>query len=99
MLIFLSASREIFFGRLDACRLPRPEVRGQRALLVDQLERALRVVDRRFDLAAMADDAGVLQQPLHVTRAERATAAGSKSLNALRKFSRLRRMVIQLRPD
>ena len=50
--------------------LPRPEVRRQRAVLVDQLERALRVVDRRFDLAAMADDAVVLQQPLHVARAE-----------------------------
>src|SRR5688572_16457341 len=51
-------------------RLPRPEISGERALLVDQLERALRVVDGRFDLAAMADDAGILQQALHVAGAE-----------------------------
>src|SRR5690606_31537839 len=32
-------------------------------------ERALRVVDGRFDLAAMADDAGIAEQPLDDARA------------------------------
>ena len=51
-------------------RFPGPEIGGKGPFLVDQLERALRVVDRRFDLAAMADDAGVFQQPPHVARTE-----------------------------
>ena len=35
-------------------------------LLLGELDRALGVVDRRLDLAAVADDAGVLEQALDV---------------------------------
>src|SRR5688500_5054290 len=39
-------------------------------MFIDQLQRAFGVVDRRFDLAAVADDAGVSQQALHVAARE-----------------------------
>ncbi len=52
------------------CGLPAPEVGRQRPEFGRQLLRALRVVDRRFDLAAMADDARVAEQPLDVARLE-----------------------------
>ena len=43
-----------------------PEVAGERAALVDQLQRPLRVVDRRADLAAVTHDAGVTEQAIDV---------------------------------
>src|SRR6185503_5878367 len=46
------------------------EVARQAALLLDQLERALGVVQRRLDLAAVAHDALVLQEPLDVALPE-----------------------------
>src|SRR6185437_12387793 len=49
-------------------RLEAPHVVGQRAELLHDLERAPRVVDRALDLAAMADDARVIQQTGHVAR-------------------------------
>ena len=41
-----------------------------------QRDRGLRVRDRRLDLAAMADDRGVRQQPLDVALAERGDTIG-----------------------
>jgi hypothetical protein len=38
-------------------------------VLVDEIERALGVSDRRFDLAAMADDPRVGEEARHVARA------------------------------
>ncbi len=43
---------------------------GQRALFNDELDRALGVVDHRLDLAAVTDDAGVVEQAGYVTLAE-----------------------------
>ncbi|KAG1446148.1 hypothetical protein G6F57_017399 [Rhizopus arrhizus] len=43
-------------------RVEAPEERRKRALLFDHFQRACRVVDHRFDLAAMPHDAGVGQQ-------------------------------------
>src|SRR6185503_6106209 len=51
-------------------RLPVPDVGGQRAELVAQGGSAFRVVDRRLDLAAVPDDALVLQETRHVARPE-----------------------------
>src|SRR5437867_2986224 len=46
------------------------EVGGERAELALQLDRPGRVVDGRFDLAPMPDDAGVLEQAIDVARTE-----------------------------
>ena len=48
----------------------RPEVGGQRSVLVDQLERAPGVVDRRADLALVTHDPGVAEQALDVAVVE-----------------------------
>ena len=48
----------------------RPEVRGERALLLGQLAGPARVGDGGLDLAAVADDARVLQEARDVARAE-----------------------------
>ena len=46
--------------------LETPEPGGERACLGGQFPRAAGVVDGRDDLAAVADDAGILQKPLDV---------------------------------
>ena len=79
-------------------RLEAPGIGRERAELRAQLEHAPRVVDRRFDLAAMAHDAGIGEQPLDVGAPKRATRSASKSAKARRKASRLLRIVSQLRP-
>ena len=74
-------------------------VGGERTELVAQLERPPRVVDRRLDLAAVAHDARVAQQPSHVARRRSGRPWRSRSpRSACRKASRLRRMVSQDRP-
>src|SRR6185503_8654932 len=47
-----------------------PEQGRERAFALHDLPRAFRVVDHRLDLAAMAHDAFVLEQPLDVARRE-----------------------------
>src|SRR5258705_260187 len=49
----------------------RPHVAGDRAELIDHLECPRRVVDRRADLAAVPNDAGVGEQPVDVALVER----------------------------
>ena len=56
--------------------LEAPDVRGERALLLDQLDGAPGVVDRRLDLAAVADDPGVGEQALDVVVAEAGDRVG-----------------------
>src|SRR5580704_1291447 len=51
-------------------RLEAPDVARERALLFDELERTLRVVDDRLDLAAVAHDPRVREQALDVALAE-----------------------------
>ena len=51
-------------------RLKRPGVVGEAAALALDLQHARRVVDGRFDLAAMADDAGIGQQTFNVVPIE-----------------------------
>ena len=99
VLIFMSCARVRRFGRASAGGSHDQKYAASEPVLVDQLERALGVVDRRFDLAAMPDDAGVLQQALHVARAEARDHGRLEILEGRRKLSRLRRIVIQLRPD
>src|SRR5262245_32402544 len=53
-----------------ARRLEPPDERGERACLVDELLGPLRVVDRRLDLAAVADDRRVAEEPVDVARPE-----------------------------
>src|SRR5262249_23736850 len=50
--------------------LEAPEEGGERTCLGDQLDGAGGIVDGRFDLAAMADDAGIAEEPLDVPFAE-----------------------------
>jgi hypothetical protein len=50
--------------------LPLPEERRQRSEFVTQLRGAFRVIDRRLNFSAMADDAGVAEQTRDVARAE-----------------------------
>src|SRR5690606_38614118 len=50
-------------GALLFRRLEGPEEAGERALLLNQVERAARIVVDGDDLAAVADDTGVLQMP------------------------------------
>jgi hypothetical protein len=50
--------------------LETPDVGRERLLGLDELDGALSVVDRRFDLAAVADDRRVGEQPLDVAVAE-----------------------------
>jgi hypothetical protein len=57
------------------------------------------ILDRRLDLAAMADEPGVAQEPLDVAVAETGDCIRLEAANALRKFSRLRRIVSQESPD
>src|SRR5829696_1542890 len=52
-------------------------------MLGNQLERSLRIVGGRFDLAAMTDDAGILQQTAHVARAELRDQGGIEILEGL----------------
>ena len=81
-------------------RLEAPDVGGEAAELLLDLERPLGIVDRRVDLAAMADDAGVLQQPLDIGSPSSSTpSTGSKFLNCFRNCGRFLRMVSQLSPD
>jgi hypothetical protein len=54
-----------------------PDERGQRSLAFDQFLRALRIVDDRFDLAAMADDARVAEQSLDIPFSEFARPCGN----------------------
>ena len=68
--IFISASRVTCGGRSAAAGSNRQTYAASDPHSSCSSERALRVVDRRFDLAAMADDAFVFQQPRHVARAE-----------------------------
>src|SRR6188472_3680614 len=53
-----------------AVRLELPDERRERALRLDELHRAARIVDRRLDLPAVADDGRVLEEPLDVALAE-----------------------------
>jgi hypothetical protein len=68
--------RQCASGASARCGLEAPGVGRERAELLAQLEHALRVVDRRLDLAAMAHDAGVGEQPLDVAFAEARDALG-----------------------
>ena len=86
-------------SRLLRIRLVAPDERRERTLALDELASALRVVDHRLDLAAVANDAGVANNRFTSRAPKRATCSISKSRNAARKFSRLARMVRQLRPD
>ena len=49
---------------------PGPHVFGEGAEFVADFEQALGVVDGGFDLGPIADDAGVVHQPLDVARGE-----------------------------
>src|SRR6185503_12461286 len=51
-------------------RFPPPEVVRQRPAFLPQLDRALGVIDRRFDLAAMTNDPFVAEQSRDVARRE-----------------------------
>lgn len=51
-------------------RLEAPDEGGERTLGGDQVDRAARVVDRRFDLAAVAHDAGIAEEARDVALAE-----------------------------
>ncbi len=66
-----------------ALRLEAPCVRGQRSELAPQLDHAARVVDRRFDLAAMAHDAGIAEQAGDVVRIERGDPLGIEAGEAV----------------
>ena len=85
------------FGR--ARRLEAPRVGGERFELGPQLEQALRVADRRFDLAAMADDRRRRAGGSTSRAPKRTIWSASKLRKAARKASRLLRIVSQLRPD
>src|SRR5262245_52634364 len=68
-------------------RLPLPEVLRQRSEFLAQFDGALGVVDRRLDLAAMANDAFVAQQPAdiasRVTRDAVDVEAGKRAAEVL----------------
>jgi hypothetical protein len=51
-------------------RLAAPDVGGERALFLHELDGPRGVVDRRLDLAAVADDPGVAQKSLDISLAE-----------------------------
>ena len=63
-IVLRSPSQVSSAGTSDRLELPK-EV-GQRTELLDQLQGPFRVVDGRFDLSAMTDDADILQQAIHV---------------------------------
>src|SRR5206468_12080279 len=58
------------------CWFEAPRIGRERTELGAQLAQAARVVDRRFDLAAMADDPRVAEQPLDVAGAEAGDSRG-----------------------
>ena len=64
-----SLSRDLS-GSRGGIRLPLPEVLRQRSTFLTELDRPLRVVDCRFDLAAVANDAFVPKECRHVARRE-----------------------------
>jgi hypothetical protein len=57
------------------------------------------VIDDCFDFSAMADDALILKKTLDVAPGETRDSVEVEIMEAARKFSRLARMVRQLRPD
>src|SRR5438132_2203591 len=62
-----------------------PEIGGQRAEFLRDFARTLRIIDRRFDFAAMADNAGVQHKPLHVARTKTRDALEIKTRESLAK--------------
>ena len=75
-----------------------PEIGGEAAFGLLYLEHALRVRDRRLDLQAVADDAGVTEQPLRVCGSVPRDDLGVEVGERLPVPSRLRRIVDQDRP-
>lgn len=57
-------------GYVIASWFERPDIGRKRSLLTDQFPCAAGIIDDRLDLAAVADDARVLQQPLNIRRRE-----------------------------
>ena len=57
-------------GRSEAAGSKRQRKAASDPRLVDQRAGATGVLDRRLDLPAVADDAGIAQEPRHVPRAE-----------------------------
>ena len=81
--IAITAARSTSLRPLVRLRLEFPEPGGERAGFVDQLARPPGVVDGRDDLAAMADDAGVLQQPLDILLREAGDALEVETVEGL----------------
>ena len=94
--VIAAMSSALLGGPPPAAGRVRPDQLGERLAARVHLA-APRVLDRRLDLAAVADDAGVAERR-SIRLPERATASMSKPANAARKFSRFRRIVSHADP-
>lgn len=86
------------FPKLLRLRFVAPDESRQRAVPVNELLRPPRIVDNGLDLAAMADDAHVLEQTIEVALGEACYPVEVETVECCAEVLGLARMVRQLSP-